>query len=484
MERVPPAGRAASRARRARLRLPRPRPGPLPRLALGRQRLRRPRARGREADLPREERRRAAAPVPAARRPGGSGRAASGAPPLPRLRSVAGDPGARGRRPLAPARGRRRPGRRSGRGARAARTPSRRASWPSSPRRPATPRRCSPSTSTSRPTSASTRSSRPSSSAPCARSGGFRATTAASCATTRRSRHVIGFVHDGPPRPREGAGAPSRRRAPLPAPPWPPPLPPRPLRRAPAADPVLARVLAIVTEKTGYPAEMLDPDLDLEADLGVDTVKQAELFTTCARSGGSRATTAASCATTRRSRHVVQLRLRQPARPAAAGRRCRCRPRRRPASGRGRPAAPAPRRRPWLRRRPRPTRSSCASWPSSPRRRATRPRCSIPELDLEADLGVDTVKQAELFTTVREEWGIPRDDSRKLREYPTLRHVVGFVYDNRPDLATAGGGAPRAASALAASRSGPPPRLRAAGRRRLPAPVRRGRRSWRASWPS
>ena len=38
------------------------------------------------------------------------------------------------------------------------------------------------------------------------------------------------------------------------------------------------RVLAIVAEKTGYPPDMLDLDLDLEADLGVDTVKQAETF--------------------------------------------------------------------------------------------------------------------------------------------------------------------------------------------------------------
>ena len=29
---------------------------------------------------------------------------------------------------------------------------------------------------------------------------------------------------------------------------------------------------------TGYPADLLEPDLDLEADLGVDTVKQAEVF--------------------------------------------------------------------------------------------------------------------------------------------------------------------------------------------------------------
>ncbi len=37
-------------------------------------------------------------------------------------------------------------------------------------------------------------------------------------------------------------------------------------------------VLATVSEKTGYPVEMLDADLDLEADLGIDTVKQAELL--------------------------------------------------------------------------------------------------------------------------------------------------------------------------------------------------------------
>ncbi|MDH3687084.1 MAG: acyltransferase domain-containing protein, partial [Myxococcales bacterium] len=41
---------------------------------------------------------------------------------------------------------------------------------------------------------------------------------------------------------------------------------------------VRARVLGIVAEKTGYPEDMLDLELDLEADLGIDTVKQAETF--------------------------------------------------------------------------------------------------------------------------------------------------------------------------------------------------------------
>ncbi|MCK5618580.1 MAG: beta-ketoacyl synthase, partial [Candidatus Krumholzibacteria bacterium] len=40
-------------------------------------------------------------------------------------------------------------------------------------------------------------------------------------------------------------------------------------------DPVQKRVLEIVAEKSGYPPDMLELDLDLEADLGIDTVKQA-----------------------------------------------------------------------------------------------------------------------------------------------------------------------------------------------------------------
>ncbi len=57
------------------------------------------------------------------------------------------------------------------------------------------------------------------------------------------------------------------------------------------------------------------------------------------------------------------------------------------------------------------------------------------DLDLEADLGVDTVKQAEMFAAIREIYNIPRDENRKLRDYPTLAHVIRFVYEKRPDLA-------------------------------------------------
>ena len=58
-----------------------------------------------------------------------------------------------------------------------------------------------------------------------------------------------------------------------------------------------------------------------------------------------------------------------------------------------------------------------------------------PDLDLEADLGVDTVKQAEVFAAVRERYDVERDDSLQLRDFPTLNHVAAWVRD-RTDLPT------------------------------------------------
>jgi len=51
------------------------------------------------------------------------------------------------------------------------------------------------------------------------------------------------------------------------------------------------------------------------------------------------------------------------------------------------------------------------------------------DLDLEADLGVDTVKQAELFATIRTNYGIARREDLRLSDYNTLAKVVGFMQD-------------------------------------------------------
>jgi len=42
----------------------------------------------------------------------------------------------------------------------------------------------------------------------------------------------------------------------------------------------LAMLLAVVSEKTGFPAEMLNPEMKLEADLGVDSITQVEILAT------------------------------------------------------------------------------------------------------------------------------------------------------------------------------------------------------------
>jgi acyl transferase domain-containing protein/NAD(P)H-dependent flavin oxidoreductase YrpB (nitropropane dioxygenase family)/acyl carrier protein len=46
---------------------------------------------------------------------------------------------------------------------------------------------------------------------------------------------------------------------------------------APAGRPVLETIVEVIGERTGYPVEMIEPDLDLEADLSVDSIKRAEI---------------------------------------------------------------------------------------------------------------------------------------------------------------------------------------------------------------
>jgi acyl transferase domain-containing protein/NAD(P)-dependent dehydrogenase (short-subunit alcohol dehydrogenase family) len=45
-----------------------------------------------------------------------------------------------------------------------------------------------------------------------------------------------------------------------------------------SADDVRSALLSIVAEKTGYPTDMLDPSMDVEADLGIDSIKRVEIM--------------------------------------------------------------------------------------------------------------------------------------------------------------------------------------------------------------
>jgi acyl transferase domain-containing protein len=73
-----------------------------------------------------------------------------------------------------------------------------------------------------------------------------------------------------------------------------------------------ATLLEIVSERTGYPLEMLGLDLELEADLGIDSIKRTEIFATLQRTlhlraDGTETTLAEALSTAKTLRSVISL---------------------------------------------------------------------------------------------------------------------------------------------------------------------------------
>ncbi|MDJ0698511.1 MAG: SDR family NAD(P)-dependent oxidoreductase [Woeseiaceae bacterium] len=221
--------------------------------------------------------------------------------------------------------------------------------------------------------------------------------------------HVVGFVRDRRP---DVVGAVVRPRSDSEPAPAPEPT-------AAPVDDVEQQVIRIVAEKTDYPPDMLDLDLDLEADLGVDTVKQAEVFAEIRGHYDIPRDENLQLSEFPTLRHVVGfVNDRRPDQPAAAAE-----PVTEPVGAVVRPRSEA----------------EPADDVEQQVIRIVAEKTDYPpdmlelDLDLEADLGVDTVKQAEVFAEIRGHYGIPRDENLQLSEFPTLRHVVGFVNDRRPD---------------------------------------------------
>ncbi len=241
--------------------------------------------------------------------------------------------------------------------------------------------------------------------------------------------------------------APAAPRPVAPAPPAAAALPapaPAPAPTAPTVDPVQARVLEIVAQQTGYPPDMLDMDLDLEADLGIDTVKQAETFAAVREAYDIPREENLKLRDFPTLAHVVQFVFdRKPELRSQA-------PQATTASTAAPVATPAP--------------AAAADSVDPVQARvleivATQtgypPDMLDMDLDLEADLGIDTVKQAETFAAVREAYDIPREENLKLRDFPTLAHVVQFVFDRKPDLRSQTAAATATSPAAPAATSAP-----------------------------
>ncbi len=239
--------------------------------------------------------------------------------------------------------------------------------------------------------------------------------------------------------------------APVPPPaaaPTPPPVSASPVATEskpprPAGDPVRDRVLSLVAEVTGYPPDMLDMELDLEADLGIDTVKQAEMFASIRQEYDIPRDDSLKLREFPTLNHVLKfVRDRRPdlaSVPAAA-----------PAGTAVAEAAPSAvaRLENAVQSQVMEIVSGVTGYPSE---------MLDLDLDLEADLGIDTVKQAETFASIREAFGIERDENLQLRQFPTLKHVLQFVYDRRPDLKTSEAAAAAPASPQPVVAAAPPP---------------------------
>ena len=202
---------------------------------------------------------------------------------------------------------------------------------------------------------------------------------------------------------------------------------PQPAPAGPITDPVRERVMAIIAEKTGYPPDMLDPDLDLEADLGIDTVKQAEMFAAIRAAYDIPRDDTLKLRDFPTLQHTVQFVYdRRPDLKAPEAVTAPAAPAQAPATA---PPETATR-----------GAGSAADAVAARVLQIIAEKTGYPpdmldlDLDLEADLGIDTVKQAEMFAAIRATYDIPRDDTLKLRDFPTLKHTIQFVYDRRPDL--------------------------------------------------
>ena len=52
------------------------------------------------------------------------------------------------------------------------------------------------------------------------------------------------------------------------------------------------------------------------------------------------------------------------------------------------------------------------------------------DVDMEAELGIDTVKQAEMLILLQEKYGIASNTALVLKDYPTIRHCINYIMSN------------------------------------------------------
>jgi polyketide-type polyunsaturated fatty acid synthase PfaA len=176
---------------------------------------------------------------------------------------------------------------------------------------------------------------------------------------------------------------------------------------------ILRGVLEVVSDKTGYPTEMLEPAMDLEADLGIDSIKKVEILGALRERFPSHLAWSAAEAAELSTLGQIAERLGA----TAAG---------------PRPADVSP-----------PTSMAAPVRVSEPvaTDAVARPVLALVSektgypaemlelaMDMEADLGIDSIKKVEILAGVQERFpGLPAPDPDAAGEMRTLEQVVTYV---------------------------------------------------------
>jgi len=183
---------------------------------------------------------------------------------------------------------------------------------------------------------------------------------------------------------------------------------------APKSD-ILPVLISVVSEKTGYPAETINPDMDLEADLGIDSIKRVEILSAVSEKlpGAPKV----------KPEHLGTLRtLKQIGAYLAEG--MSSAPVSAPAPVAVAAAAPSNEILPTLL-------SVVADKTGYPAETIN------PDMDLEADLGIDSIKRVEILSAVSEKLpGAPKVKPEHLGTLRTLKQIAAYLSAGMPTANT------------------------------------------------
>ncbi|MCF6248089.1 MAG: acyltransferase domain-containing protein [Desulfobacula sp.] len=169
----------------------------------------------------------------------------------------------------------------------------------------------------------------------------------------------------------------------------------------------------IIAEQTGYTTDMLEDDLDLEADLGIDTVKQVEIFGNIASHFEFAVPDDLKLRdlnTIARLAEYIENKVEIPA-TAQAVTEVAAQQHAAPASSKAVP-------------------SNALAMIKDVIAEQTGYTSDMLEddLDLEADLGIDTVKQVEIFGKIASTFGFSVPDDLKLRDLNTIERLGDYIH--------------------------------------------------------